>query len=151
MMKYSTNIHINIPFPLSKNDIIGKHYATFLKGEKKWYKNKPFPVEWKGFSSVSTHAEMNLIVNTLCKMKKKSGRRKFHSPEYNYGKFPNTFIVISIYKNKLRNSRPCNECIKVMRMYKIKRVVYSTGNLHEPFHTELVSSMPFICQSRGNR
>jgi hypothetical protein len=118
---------------------------------KNGIKNEPFPVEWKGLSSVSTHAEMNLIVSTLRQMKKNVGRRKYHSSEYNYGKFPNTLIVISIYKNQLRNSRPCNECIKVMRMYKIKRVVYSTGNLQEPFHMELVSSMPFICQSRGNR
>jgi deoxycytidylate deaminase len=118
---------------------------------KNGMKNKPFPVEWKGLSSASTHAEMNLILSTLRQMKKNVGRRKSHSSEYNYGKFPNTLVVISIYKNQLRNSRPCNECIRVMRMYKIKRVVYSTGNAEEPFHMETVLTMPFMCQSRGNR
>ena len=123
----------------------------FYKKIKNGINNEPLPIEWNNLSSTSTHAEMNLIVNTLRTMKKNSGRRRYHSFNYNYGNFPNTIIVISIYKNRLRNSRPCNECIKVMRMYKIKRVIYSTGNLEEPFHTELVSSMPFICQSRGNK
>jgi hypothetical protein len=37
--KYSTNIKINIEIPMSKCDTtIGKHYATFLQKNKKWYK-----------------------------------------------------------------------------------------------------------------
>ena len=38
--KYSTNIKINIEIPMSKcdTDTIGKHYATFLQKNKKWYK-----------------------------------------------------------------------------------------------------------------
>ncbi len=36
--KHSSNIKINIEIPFSKCDTIGKHYATFLQKNKKWYK-----------------------------------------------------------------------------------------------------------------
>ena len=93
---------------------------------------------------------MNAIVYYL-HQKKILGRRKKHS-EYNImPKFPKTLFVVSLYKGQLRNSRPCNDCILIMRMYGIKRVIYSTGNTDEPYHMESVSTMPFLCQSRGNR
>ena len=113
-------------------------------------KNEPYPIEWHDLKSSSTHAEMNAIVHRLRSKRMITGRRKQHSPRQNYSKFPNTLVVISIYKESLRNSRPCNECIRVMRMYGIKHVIYSTGNINEPFYMENVASMPFICQSRGN-
>ena len=48
-------------------------------------------------------------------------------------------------------SRPCDECILIMRMYKIKRVMYSTGDLSVPFITESVDEMCLRGSSRGNR
>ena len=114
-------------------------------------KNDPQPIEWNHLiKSSSTHAEMNAIVHYL-HQKKILGRRKKHS-EYNIiQKFPKTLFVVSLYKGQLRNSRPCNDCILVMRMYGIKRVIYSTGNIDEPYHMESVATMPFLCQSSGNR
>lgn len=94
---------------------------------------------------------MNKIVSYLKKKKYNTGRRKFHSPRYDYCKFPKTLVVVSIYKGRLRNSRPCDECIKIMRLYKIKNIMYSTGILDSPFHTETVATMPFFGHCRGNR
>ncbi len=31
-------VKINIPLPIPKFETIGNHYATFLRGGKKWYK-----------------------------------------------------------------------------------------------------------------
>jgi hypothetical protein len=94
---------------------------------------------------------MNKIVSHLKKKKYNTGRRKFHSSRYDYCKFPKTLVVVSIYKGRLRNSRPCDECIKIMRLYKIKNIMYSTGILDSPFHTETVATMPFFGNCRGNR
>ena len=114
-------------------------------------KNVPYPVEWNhDITSTSTHAEMNAIIHYL-HQKKIIGRRKGHSLRHRFTNFPKTIYVVSIYKDQLRNSRPCNECICVMRLYGIRRVVYSTGNIDEPFHMENVATMPLLCQSRGNR
>ena len=118
-------------------------------------KNEPYSIEWMGrkggFMSLTTHAEMKKVVTHLRRKKKHVGRRKSHRSRYNYCKFPRTLVVISIYKGKLRYSRPCNECISIMRMYNIKRVIYSSGEPKEPYYMEIVATMPFAGQSRGNR
>lgn len=128
--------------------------SLVLLGKTDGVKNDPYPIEWQacgnGFFSSSTHAEMNTIVSHLRHKKKHLGRRKSHRPKHKYCKFPRTLFVVSIYKGRLRYSRPCNECIKIMRMYKIKRVIYSTGILEEPYYMENVATMPFLGSSRGN-
>ena len=116
-------------------------------------KNDPYPIEWNSFNnfqSSSTHAEMNIIVSHIRKNKYNIVRRKFHSSRYKYCKFPKTLVVVSIYKGKFRNSRLCDECIKIMRMYKIKNVIYSTGIKETPFYSENVLTMSFIGHSHGN-
>lgn len=116
-------------------------------------KNTIFPIEWNAFNfcSHSTHAEMNAIVSYLHRKKNGIGRRKSHCSKYNYCKFPKTALVISIYKGRLRQSRPCDECIKIMRLYGIKNIIYSTGDTETPFLIEKVLTMPFLGHSRGNR
>ena len=89
---------------------------------------------------------MNAISSYL-KQHKLYGRRKF---KHNC-KMPKTLVVISIYNEQLRNSRPCNDCIYVMRMYNIKKVIYSTGNPDKPYSIENVESMPLFYQTRRNR
>lgn len=66
-------------------------------------------------------------------------------------KVPKTLTVVSTYNGLFRNSRPCNECIKVMRLYGIQNVVYSTGNPTQPFCKEVVSEMKMLGSSSGNR
>ena len=105
--------------------------------------------EIKPLTSTSSHAEMKTMELHLRQKKKHIGRRKSHSSKHNYCKFPKTLVVISIYNGRLRYSRPCNDCIIIMRMYNIKRVIYSSGNPDEPYYMEDVATMPFICQSRG--
>jgi hypoxanthine phosphoribosyltransferase len=56
-------------------------------------------------------------------------------------KFPKTMIVVSPYKGGFRMSRPCADCVKVMKMYGIKEVIYSTGNPDEPFVKEKVCNI----------
>ena len=99
---------------------------------------------------------MNAIKNFL-REKKVYGSRKKHSV-HNVKNFlrekkikmPKTMFVVSPYKGRFRVSRPCNECIKVMRLYGIKKVVYSTGNPESPFCKEDVATMPLNGSSRGN-
>jgi len=120
-------------------------------------KNHPDSIEWDniGVRSFSTHAEMDVIISYL-HSKKIYGVRK-HSPLYvkkmidaKRLKMPKTLTVVSPYKGRFRNSRPCNECIKVMRLYGIKNVVYSTGNPEQPFCKEIVSEMKMMGSSSGN-
>ena len=93
---------------------------------------------------------MNCIITYLRQKKKINGRRKMHSSLQSWS-LPKTIVVVSIYNGKLRNSRPCNECIHIMRMYNIKNVIYSTGNPEEPYRKEEVSMMQFMYHSRGNK
>ena len=118
-------------------------------------KNVPVPVEWKGIGchSISTHAEMSAIMNFLISTKQIKGRRKVHGKTPFKGKVPKTLYVVSMYKGRWRNSRPCDDCIKVMRYYGVKRVIYSTGltDPHRFLCVEKVDSMEFRGRSSGNR
>lgn len=104
-----------------------------------------------GFGSLTSHAEMMKVISYLRRKKKHIGRRKSHHSKHDYCKFPKTLVVISIYKGRLRYSRPCDACISIMRMYNIKSVIYSSGSPDEPYYMENVATMPFMGQSRGNR
>jgi hypothetical protein len=55
------------------------------------------------------------------------------------------------YKNRLRYSRPCSNCIVFMRFCGVKDVVYSTGDSDVPYIIERVSQMPLLGKSRGDR
>ena len=77
-------------------------------------KNHPDSIEWDniGVRSFSTHAEMDVIISYL-HSKKIYGVRK-HSPLYvkkmidaKRLKMPKTLTVVSPYKGRFRNSRPC--------------------------------------------
>lgn len=124
-------------------------------GKTNGAKNEPYAIEWNGrkggFNSLTTHAEMKKVISHLRRKNKHVGRRKSHRFRHNYCKFPKTLVVISIYKGKLRYSRPCDECIKIMRMYNIKRVIYSSGDINDPYYMENVATMPFMGPSRGNK
>lgn len=65
-------------------------------------------------------------------------------------KMPKTLIVVSYYKNALHNSRPCDHCIRMLRMFNIKRVIYSTGD-SDVFRMEKIDKMEFLGASMGNR
>lgn len=118
-------------------------------------KNEPYPIEWKdrkdSFYSSSTHAEMKTMISHLRRKRKHVGRRKSHCARYDYCKFPKTLVVIYVYKGNLRYSRPCDACIQLMRMYGIKRVIYSSGETSHPYYMENVMTMLLMGNSRGDR
>ena len=124
-------------------------------------KNEPFPIEWcnlglkKSYYSSSTHAEMKKIISFFHRKKRNIGIKKYHSSIYYNNaktiKFPKIMVVISLYKGKLRYSRPCTMCIIIMKIYGIKKVIYSSGDINNPYYIENVVDMPFITNSRGNR
>jgi hypothetical protein len=62
-----------------------------------------------------------------------------------------TLFVVSPYKNRYRNSRPCDGCIKMMRWFKVNAVVYSTGDYIQPYKLEFVNKMQLHGKSRGDR
>ena len=72
----------------------------------------------------STHAEMDVIYKVL-----KTGTKKPKLNNY-------TVVVVRLGRNgKLKNSRPCNQCLDLMVKYNIKKVVYSTETsfeVHKP-------------------
>ena len=115
-------------------------------------KNEITPIEWLGIRSSSTHAEMKAIALYLSSTHQNRGRRKRHKKHIFRGKVPRTMFVVSMYKNIWRNSRPCDDCIKILRYYGVKKVIYTTG-LTDPnkfFCVEEVSKMEFLGRSRGN-
>jgi hypothetical protein len=80
----------------------------------------------------STHSEANYLV-THCKVGDVE-----------------TLYVVSPYKNRFRYSRPCTNCILIMRVYGVKNVIYSTGDTGCPYILELVDNMPLLKKSRGD-
>lgn len=134
---------------------LGGTILSFYQGKTIIGKNDPTPIEWNGFNchSWSTHAEMKAIVSYLNLTKQNRNRRKAHGKVPFTGKIPKTIYVLSYYKNRWRNSRPCDDCIRVLRYYGVKRVRYSTGS-DNPKHflcEENVSTMKFHGKSKGNR
>ena len=155
------NIHIPQFIKYNINCPIGYvperiHFAKFISTNK-WYRNKYNSIEWNKYNlySHSTHAEMALIISYL-REHKIFGQRRYHNIHnikyiLNNINIPDTIIVFSIYKNKLHNSRPCDHCIKIMRLYNIKKVIYSTGQEENPFCMEYIKDMPLLGCSSGNR
>ena len=64
---------------------------------------------------------------------------------------PNIITVYRAHNGELLNSRPCDDCIKVMRYFGIKRVKYSTGDPVIPFVIEHLDEIEFHGPSKGNR
>jgi len=143
--------NLSIPIILSDNKI-RRHYASFL-GTAGSGKNDEETIEWLGLISKSTHAEMSVILNYLRRIKKHYRRRKHprHLPWII--RMPKTMIVISTYKEKLRNSRPCDSCIRIIKYYGIRKVIYSTGlsSPNKQFCMEKVADMELKGESSGNR
>jgi deoxycytidylate deaminase len=128
---------------------------VFYLGNKSGGKNDVTPIEWGGFDcySWSTHAEMRAIALHLSVTRQNRGRRKRHGKTPFTGKMPKTIYVVSYYKGTWRNSRPCDDCLRVLRYYGVKRVVYSTGSPDPDrfFCVEKVNEMEFHGRSSGNR
>jgi deoxycytidylate deaminase len=95
------------------------------KNEKKSFYQKDLDIKM-----TSTHAEVNFLLT--------------------YG-VVETLYVVSPYKMRFKYSRPCENCILMMRHYGVKDVVYSTGCKDIPFKTESVANMPLLGKSRGDR
>jgi deoxycytidylate deaminase len=129
---------------------------VFYKRKENGGKNNITPIEWKGFgdfSSISTHAEMNAIISYLKRTNQYIGRRKYQGKKKFTGKIPKTMYIVSFYKGKWRNSRPCDHCLYLLNYYGIKKVVYTTG-LDDPalfFCSERVNKMEYLGVSKGNR
>jgi cytidine deaminase len=68
----------------------------------------------------STHAEMCVIYKILKSCKLQTFKDFVDLSDY-------CIVVVRYGKDgTLRNSRPCNHCLEVMKFYKIKKIHYST-------------------------
>lgn len=118
-------------------------------------KNDPTTVEWNGLScnSISTHAEMKLIQKYLSDTNQNHCRRKKHGKHKFTGKIMKTIIVVSYYKNKWRCSRPCDDCLRLLKYYGVKKVIYSTGSddPNKALCMEKTKNMKYEGKSSGNK
>ncbi len=106
-------------------------------------KNVPEYIEWSKLNiySKTTHAEMVAVLQILKK-------NKLSRDSNNKPKFPKILFIFSFNKNKkTRMSKPCADCVKILRYYGVKKVIYSTpeGVISEEVCNTI--SLP----SRGNR
>ncbi len=94
-------------------------------GKKNGMKNEDEYIEWPqlNIKSNTIHAEMSAIINFLRKHKIK------HTDRVNNIKFPKKLYVFSFnVKEKFRLSKPCESCLKLLKYYGVKKVVYSIKN-----------------------
>jgi deoxycytidylate deaminase len=122
--------------------VLGSITLSFLE-KKIGAKNTPHYIEWPKLQiySNSTHAEMAAIVDFLRKNKKNI--KNSYIP-----KFPKTLYVFSFNKNKKpRMSKPCEDCLKLLKYYGIKKVIYS---VYDDIVLEKVHDIDSE-KSRGNR
>jgi deoxycytidylate deaminase len=107
-------------------------------------KNTPEYIEWDNLNiySKSTHAEMMAILQFLKKHKKTP-------KDKDIPKFPKKIYVMSFNKNNiLRNSKPCSDCLKLLKFYGIKKVVYS---VYDNIITEKIENIKDVIVTRGNK
>jgi deoxycytidylate deaminase len=110
-------------FPYNGN-MNSRHLAVAVKNGKKISDYKYNYIQILNKNSI--HAEAHLI-NSLFKNKKLSNI---------------TLVVIRISKNnKLMNSKPCCDCIKIIKNSGFKKVCYSTGKLSTPLIIERVNTL----------
>lgn len=65
-----------------------------------------------------------------------------------------TLIVASPYKNRVRNSRPCSNCIKIIQCVygnDIDTIIWSSSDKENPWRIEKLSEMKLCRKSRGDR
>ena len=68
----------------------------------------------------STHAEMDVLYKVLKEYTKQPFKDVINLNNY-------TIAVVRFGKDgKLKNSRPCNQCLETMIKYRIKKILYST-------------------------
>jgi deoxycytidylate deaminase len=92
--------------------------------------------------SSSTHAEMVAILSFLKKHKVK------HTSKI-IPKFPKKIYVFALNTNKtFRSSKPCEHCLKLLKYYGVKTVVYYMKN---HIKVEKVSDIKDTIVSRGSR
>lgn len=106
-------------------------------------KNTPHYIEWPRLRiySKSTHAEMAAIIDFLRK-------NKSNSKSTNIPKFPKTLYVFSFNKNKkTRMSKPCADCLKLLKYYGVKKVIYS---IYDDIIFEKIHNIQSN-KSRGNK
>ncbi len=107
-------------------------------------KNVPEYIEWSnlGIKSASTHAEMVAIISILKKYKLKHTNKA--KP-----KFPKKIYVFALNTNKtFRSSKPCEHCLKLLKYYGVKTVVYFMKN---HIRIEKVCEVKDTILSRGTR
>jgi deoxycytidylate deaminase len=107
-------------------------------------KNTPQYIEWNNLNiySKTTHAEMVAILQFLKKNKKTIKDKEIP-------KFPKKIYVMSFNKNnKLRNSKPCEACLKLLKYYGVKTVVYS---IYNDIITEKIDNIKNTIVVRGNK
>ena len=114
-------------------------------------KNEPIPIEWMklDLKMATSHAEWMAVQAVLKRSNGHIGRRKKHSSKYKH-MVPKHLTVISLNKGHLRISRPCDNCIRMMLVYGVETVTWSTGNPECPYMTEKVKNMKFHGPSRGD-
>lgn len=103
--------------------------------------------------SWTAHAEMRAIIMYLIATKQNKKRRRNHGKKAFDGNVPKTLYVVSFNNGIWKNSRPCDDCIKIMRYYGVKKVIYTTG-LEDPdkfLMCEKVDEMEFMGKSYGNK
>lgn len=63
-------------------------------------------------------------------------------------------VVASPYKKRIRNSRPCSNCIKIMQCIYgdyLDYIIWSSNDKKNPWRIEKLSEMELCQKSRGDR
>ncbi len=142
MNKY-TSIISNLAEAAQKSQINYKLAAAIIKGTKQITKpciNTDRSI-YRGFHNFSLHAEANAILNLY-------GKDLSYIPNSKNFNVKNQkkcdLLVIRVNNNgELCNSRPCINCLKMMKDVKIKRVYYINNN--KELVSEQVKDMISIC------
>jgi len=87
----------------------------------------------------TTHAEMNLIVSYL--KENDINPLTIKSDELKKIDFPKHIQVLSPYGNRVRISKPCSDCLDIIKLCGITHVTYSTNDRVNPFVTENVNDI----------
>jgi hypothetical protein len=128
----STVPHIIVKFPLLFSMfVVLANTALPARKKQNGVLNEPGPIEFEplDIKMNSMHAEVKFLLE--------------------HGHVDILFVV-SPYKNRFRYSRPCTNCIKIMRFFDVNQVVYSTGDSDVPYKIEDVNAMEFMEVSRGD-
>jgi len=95
-----------------KSNTNKKHAAAIIKNNRLFYQRSNF---------IGMHAEENVL-------------RKLEKKE-------KIMLVIRCEKNILKYSKPCKNCIILMKEKGIKKVVYTSGDINEPIIVEKINDI----------